>query len=260
MNIRDFVGLDKPYSAFNREERNLAAIFFHTLVLGENTSRFLALAGCTPPEPSWEPQIYFEYAFLRDLWATQIPTNQQKRDTILQLLAPSDAERLRRCDIESFNAHFGATPKPSITDIQSPGRWSVRRFHGTITSNEDFLATCMFKWAFNAKPDLVIQAGPNRCVCIEAKLKSPEGKYPTDDKERAIFRARGLPSVTQTDLQRHAMEVLLGFRTDFVFLAQRASRTTSHRFLTWTQAFDAMNTDSLPRYMKDTLAAVATGD
>lgn len=257
MNIRNFIGLEKSYSTFNREERNLAAIFFHTLNIGDNTSRFLEVAGCGPPQPSWEPHIYFEYALLRDLWGTEILTDQQKRQTILQFLSANDAQRLRHCDIQSFNAHFGATPKPSVKHIQSPGRWSVPRFHATIASNEDFLAACKFKWAFNAKPDLVIQTGPNECLCIEAKLGSPEGRYPSTKKEKALFRERGLAPVTQTDLQRHALVDLLGFETDFVFLAQKASSSTTHRFLTWTQAFDAMATDTLPRYMKETLYAVA---
>ena len=254
-NIRSFIELDKPYTTFNREERNLAAIFFHVLNLGDNTDRFLRAAGCRPLEPSWEPAIYYEFALLRDIWWTQIHTEAMKRTTILRFLPTSEHHRLQRCTTEEFNSHFGAVPRPSTKYIQSPSTWSVPRFDGNIGDNQEFLATCMFKWAFNAKPDLVIQTGPDRCVCIEAKLESGEGRYPGGKNDKAVFRRRGLAPVTQTELQRYTMVDLLGFDTDFVLLAQRESRSSTHRFLTWKSAFEAMEVKDLPTYMKQTVRA-----
>lgn len=256
MNLRTFTSQIKPYATFNREERNLAAIFFHALNLGDNTARFLQASGCRAPDPSWETAIYYEFAYIRDLW-NDIESEQLKRDLILHFLRRHDEDRLRTCDTEAFNTHFGAMPKPSKGYIQSPGNWSVRLFERTIQDNDDFLATCMFKWSFNAKPDIVIQTGPDRCVCIEAKLESGEGQYPTSSEEKALFNRRGLPRVAQTDLQRYALKNLLGFDTEFLFLSPKPSSSGTHRLVTWGAAFDSMDTTTLPTYMKQTIAAMA---
>ena len=45
MSIREYLNWNSSYSAINREERNLAAILFHVLLLGDNLKRFLALTG-----------------------------------------------------------------------------------------------------------------------------------------------------------------------------------------------------------------------
>ena len=42
-NIREIVGKTDRYSKFVREERNLAAIFYHVLLQGDNTERFFNL-------------------------------------------------------------------------------------------------------------------------------------------------------------------------------------------------------------------------
>ena len=257
MNLRRFVGLERPFATFNREERNLAAIFFFALNLDGNVSRFLAAAGCRPPQGEWEPAVYFEFTYIRDLWR-QISSEEKTRELILTFLQTRRNDWLARCPVEEFNTYFGAVPRPSRNHIQSPSNWSLSRFDTTIDDNESFLATCMFKWAFNAKPDLVIQTGPEQCVCIEAKLESREGKYPSTKKEKPVFKRRGLDFVGQTTLQQFALADLLGFETEFVFLARKPPTTEGHRFLSWASAFDKMETEALPAYMKQTIAAMTT--
>ena len=66
--LRTSARLTAPYATYNREERNLAAIFFYALNLGDNTKRFLHAADCKPPDASWDPAVYYEFAQRRDLW------------------------------------------------------------------------------------------------------------------------------------------------------------------------------------------------
>ena len=265
MNLRRFAGVEKPFATFNREERNLAAIFFFALNLDGNMSRFLAAAGCQPPQAGWEPTVYFEFTYVRDIWK-QIATNEQRRALILRFLRTTRTATLAHCSVEEFNGCFiGEVFKdgirrrgPSTKYIESPSNWGLAQYDKTIDDNESFHATCMFKWAFNAKPDLVIQTGPDQCVCVEAKLESREGQYPSNSEEKKIFKRRGLDFVGQTTLQQFALADLLGFETEFVFLARKPPKSEGHRFLSWASAFDAMETGALPAYMKQTIAAMTT--
>lgn len=84
MNIRNFLGFTGEYYSINREERNLAAILYHLLLLEGNLGIFLTLIGTshTPDELS-KCSIYFEYAYLRDLWKKDNLWNV-KEETIAQ--------------------------------------------------------------------------------------------------------------------------------------------------------------------------------
>jgi hypothetical protein len=188
-----------------------------------------------------------------------IADEEKKRELVLRFLPIGEPEHLRNVSIEAFNRFFGAGWRPSPDYIQSPGTWSMGRFDETIASNEDFLATCRFKWAFNAKPDIVIQTGQSSCVCIEAKLESDEGRYPTSAKEKAIFKRRGLSRVLQTELQRYMLTELLGMEAEFLFLAlKRPSEKSEHRLVTWSEAFAAMDLDLIPAYMQSTISAMTS--
>ena len=67
MNIREVIGLDPNYSEINREERNYAAVFYAALLKPGNIEMFLALLGIDET-PGEDFGIYFEYAYLRDIW------------------------------------------------------------------------------------------------------------------------------------------------------------------------------------------------
>jgi hypothetical protein len=256
MTIRDALGWNEPYESFNREERNLAAIFFHAVNLPGNLDLLLAATGCPPVEAGFSPAVYYEYAYLRDLWS-KLDGNAPKRAVLaagLELSTQPDFSRLEPGDL---NRMFGAVPRPSEVHVQSPGNWSLSRFDPNIEDNDDFVRTCLFKWCFNAKPDLVIQTGADRVVCIEAKLESGEGRYPGSSREKEIFGRRGLRSVGQTEVQRHLFEQLLGYDADFVFLAKKEPTSVgSHRFLSWRDAFSVMDCEGLPPFMHITIESM----
>ena len=119
-----------------------------------------------------------------------------------------------------------------------PEHLVARQVHQTIGDPAEVPRTCMFKWSFNAKPDIVIHADRDRALCIEAKLESGEGQYPASASEKAIFDKLGLPRVSQTRLQRYLMEDMLGIETEFLFLIpELTSHATDHRMVTWATAF-----------------------
>jgi len=257
MNIREYLNWNRSYSAINREERNLAAVFYHVLLLKGNLSQFLGLIKCPFEVLQSEMGIYLEYAFIRDLWS-QIKDNDTKRGLILELLKPTNTQELQDMSVSEFNRHFGAVPKPSKKYIQSPGLWSVPRFDSTIEDDDEFMNVCMFKWAFNAKPDIVIHTSRDEAVCIEAKLESSEGRYPQAGGEKKIFKSPGLEYVRQTRLQKYLMEDLLGIRTQFVFLVQRTGQTSeTHQVLLWADVFKSLDVSGLPGFMREMISAIS---
>ncbi|MGH7293735.1 MAG: hypothetical protein ACRELB_02325, partial [Polyangiaceae bacterium] len=88
-NARALLGWTHGYHTICREERNVVAMLYHLLMDGPNLGRFLDLAGCRLPIVPEEMGVYFEYAFLRDLWNARVRDDAQVgRRLILDLLRP----------------------------------------------------------------------------------------------------------------------------------------------------------------------------
>lgn len=251
MSARSLLGWKDGYHAICREERNVAAIFYHLLMQERNLRRFLDLVDSKLPTRADEVAIYFEYAFLRDLWNARVRDVETARSLIVDLLAPPNADELRKMSVVEVNEFFGAVPVASREYIQMPGKWSIEKFAAHIPDNDAFLRTCRFKWAFNAKPDIVIHTTHDAALCVEAKLESGEGQYPTSRSEIDEFKRRGIPLQGQTDLQAYILRELLGIEAEFVFLvATRSARSATHRTITWADAFRALDASGCPPFMK----------
>lgn len=249
MTLRNILTNNLPYFKINREERNLAAIFYHVLLVNNNLAKFLVKIGVDFPISPEEMAIYFEYAHLRDIWYSfDKEDNKLKRNTILQLLGPSNKDFLETCSILKFNSFFGAVPVPSADSIQSPGNWSIDRFKNNLTGNNEFLKVCKFKWCFNAKPDIVIHTSNEQAICIEAKYESGEGSYPSKASEKDEFYRRGLNFVGQTEIQKMIME-LLGVECKFIFLIQKGSESPTHSALLWKDAFAELDLTGCPEFI-----------
>jgi len=258
MNIRNYLDFKNGYYLINREERNLAAIFYTLLLQKDNLKRFLDTISCPFPINNEEMAIYFEYAFLRDLWynidKTDLDLNKKnsiKRNTIIDFLKPTNSSELSRLSILEFNKYFGAVPRPSSTDIQSPGNWSIRFYNKNIADDDEFLKICRFKWCFNAKPDIVIHTTNNTAVCIEAKFESAEGKYPSNDIEKGIFKERNKELVGQLEIQKMIMNDLLGLQTKFIFLVQKRTPSDTHDTYTWKDIFLKLDKSDCPRFVTE---------
>jgi len=173
--------------------------------------------------------------------------------------ATSDSECARapnRLELESastfdFNRHFGAVPRPSDRYIQSPGNWSVARLSENVVDNDEFVRTCVFKWSFNVKPDIVLQTPSGQLLSIEAKWDSGEGSYPSSEREKKIFLQRKLNYVSQTEVQRYLVNDLLGFDGTLIFLARRGDLVTSlGRTVTWAETLQALDLDEAAEFIR----------
>ena len=241
------------FFTFNREERNAVAILFGLLARRRNLKAFAALLDWHPADLA-DAEVSVEWTFLRDLWnhhSRQADSAELLRTAIRQTLQPDNAEWLAGCTILEFNTYFVAVPKPSADFIQSPGNWSVRRFALTIKSDQEFRRVCRFKWAFNIKPDLVIQTPSGDVLCIEAKWDSREGSYPASEAEKAIFRDRYCDPVSQTELQRYLVNEVLGFTGTFAYLARKNFITEAGQCITWRDLLKLLDLSEAPAFISD---------
>jgi hypothetical protein len=252
--LQGLLDVKEPYFCFNREERNYSALLYHLLLKGDNLRRFISCLDDAKLNAvnidDAQVQLYFEYAFLRDLWSFEgtrrasREANIRYRKTILALLPASNEQKkeLEERNIEDFNTFFDASPRASKSHIQMPGRWSDSNFDDwSKWGGREFAEeACKLKWAFNAKPDLVIQISPTDVICIEAKVESPEGVYQV--KSADPFK------MTQTEIQKFILEGLLGFKTKFVYLTKNEPRNSKGEpairdgiLRTWKTVFDALD-------------------
>ncbi|MDD7968523.1 hypothetical protein [Actinomycetospora lemnae] len=245
MNLRDVADIG-PYWTISREERNVVALLYAALLLGDNVHRFLDLVAPDLPVERDQVAVYVEYAFLRDLWNVIPPADTRRRDFIISKLDTADVRALADAEPQAWNAHFGGT---STKYWQSPSRWSVRSFHPHITDDDEFLATCRFSWSFNIKPDLVVHSTADHAVVIEAKVESGEGSYPATAPEKAIFDERGLRRVGQVELQQHLMRELLGIEARHLFLTP-----DGRQGLRWSAAFGCLDLSAMPPWAQRWIA------
>jgi len=258
MNIRETAGLAPNYFEINREERNYAAILFAALCQPGNIERFLELCG-REDEVGPEFGIYFEYAYLRDLWF-QIDSEDIKRSVIRDHLKIKGIEEIMAKPAEEINRLFGVAGTPSATHIQFPGKWALVKYAENFKDKDALLAICRFKWSFNIKPDIVIHLSKSKAICIEAKYESGEGSYPASDVEKAIFDQRNLPRVMQTALQRYMMEELLGVETDFWLVDSKTTRSMSHKKLNWKEVFEALNLEATPAFCRAMVERISSAE
>lgn len=260
LNIRNASGINVSYFKINREERNLCAILFHTLLLGNNLNLFLKKIDCNFPIEDSEKSIYLEYAFIRDIWENirkengVIEGNKIKKKIILDILNLSNTNDLEKMSISNFNNFFvqSKTRKPSSNEIESPGNWSIAKFDKNASNNDEFLNICKFKWSFNAKPDIVINTSDNQAICIEGKFKSGEGIYPTNKTEKDIFHRRNLAFVGQLSIQPVIMH-LLNIEAKYILLANSRIYSNTHNGFTWKEIFDELDTSQCPIFIKEWL-------
>jgi hypothetical protein len=271
MNLRELVGIDEPYFQFDREERQMAAILFHLLNHNDNAGRVIRSV-----EPDWkinptEFGIYFEYSYPRDLWdrmEVKASSNAHKREVIMAILGKQgfDVSKLATLATnEDFNGFF--IQKPSSGYIQSPANWNLLQIADNLPSpdsNNDLLIACKVKWAFKAKPDIVIHADREHALCIELKLESSEGSYPSEGDEKKLLRVRGLFGegkrfmlpMSQTKLQRFLMVDLLGLTCRFRFVSRQGK--PGSEYVSWNDFLEPLKPlPSLPPYIIAALNKVA---
>lgn len=270
MNIRQTAGLDPNYYEINREERNYAAILFAALCKPENAEKFLSLCEIYE-KPGPDFGIYFEYAYLRDIWSaiegkegsakdwTFEKREETKKAIIRNHLDIKGIAKILSLPVVEINRRFGVSGRPSEDYVQFPGKWAIGKYSKNFTDNDDFLEICKFKWAFNIKPDIVIHLDKDRAICIEAKYESGEGSYPSSKIDRDEFDKRNkVKRVGQLALQKYMMEKLLGLETKFVYLLKDGAnyvprndeKDTPPLIKTWAEAFDGLDMSDMPLFAR----------
>jgi hypothetical protein len=174
------------FLAITREERFFCTLLVHACLSdetfrGEFVPR-LAEVSRTPLDPE-DLELYTEVAWVRDYW---YDLGDFKKYT-------AELDELRREQLRSVLAiHLGDAQKAegvlaapfirTVQDrIQSPGRWplqAIDAFTGGVASGLGQVAASELgkklrelKWAYNAKPDLLV-ISDRHPVLIEAKVES----------------------------------------------------------------------------------------
>lgn len=257
-NLRAISGINDSYYNINREERNLCAILFHTLLTGNNRTTFLKKINCDFQIVESEYSIYLEYAFIRDIWDKIRAVygisggNIKKRRIILDFINSEQKQELESLPIKSFNNLFiqSQIRSASSDEIESPGNWNVAQLDKLTDDNTEFLRLCKFKWSFNAKPDIVIHTSNHQAICIEGKLESGEGYYPSNKIEKDIFKRRNMPMVGQLSVQNTIME-LLNIEAKFVLLSNHSLYSITHEQYSWKSIFTVLDTSTCPKFINE---------
>jgi hypothetical protein len=236
----------------NREERFFTATLYSLLVqkngnlknLVSYLNSKLRKADKVDENDTDKFDVYFEYAYLRDIWS--IFNEEQRRGLIYTWLVESKMT-LAKLEFTELNKKLVGLGKPSIEHIQSPGTWSISKyasqFPRTKRSNEEFERLCKFKWCFKIKPDLVIQVSPTRVFSIEAKLEYGESTYPSISSEKKEWRERKLQPVKQIELQSLMFKDFLNIHATIFCLTKRqlGNRRDGIQTITWKDVFAKMD-------------------
>ncbi|HZO25336.1 MAG TPA: hypothetical protein VFH48_05010 [Chloroflexota bacterium] len=277
--------VNEPYFQFDREERQFCAMLAHLLMQrGCNLRAFLRLIrerqeergllrlAVLSDEAVDRAQVYVEFAILRDRWSqfdadrtlALSARNDQKRAFIQKLFRRVSAlERFAEIPLPAdvpaaFNAQFmGNAGRRVASDVASPALWRVdalRTWAERVADGADaadvFRGLCILGWAFRIKPDLVVWLPGPTWLCIEAKLLSPEGQYPTGTKEKALFDEicePGRRRVRQIELQKFLFDTVLGQEAVQVFIGRGAriprdpASGPSPTAITWREVFNALD-------------------
>lgn len=253
MNLREFVKTNDPnielggYSDIVREERYFCAVLFHYML--QNHEGAKSLVNKITQGNGQIKGIFIEYAMARDLWKCIGDKNEAKRIYISQALSLD----LPQKSIEEFNRLFVAR-KPSVTDIQSPARWGITTIFTNPLDTETKVKACKLKWAFNVKPDIVIELDNNGVICIEAKVESDEGCYAgTSEEKKTMIKCLGEDGAAkfkdcsrQCAVQEFLMKDVLGYEPVYnVFLSLGEKDKQGAVNLSWKEAFDYFSKDRL---------------
>ena len=257
--VQELLICKEEYYKFCREERNIAAIFYHTLLLPSNLRKFLELIDeCEHLDSCENASIYFEYAYLRDLWKKKFPNystnleeekvkqnNRKAKKLILRFLNLPNGKDLLEKSVSDFNSYFGAMPT-SKNYIQMPSRWSAKHYKKNINDDCLFKQVCMLKWAFNAKPDIVIDFDGDAAVCVEAKWESKVASYSEESQSGKKLTRK------QTDIQKYMFDRVLGRKTKFVLLEKKPQKDPpeTHEVHTWSKVFSKMDISECPKFVR----------
>jgi hypothetical protein len=162
---------DNTYSEVNREERFFCFLLGHALLMSRQVRLSfadLAQRKCNVILDPDKLEVFVEAAALRDYW----------RELGDPVVYSTETHERRKAVLKKIFEKFDLTE--DILDKHDLFWTSTRKLWNPNHWNEKALAEAgldkliKVKWAFNAKPDMLL-ASPESLLVIEAKVESPEG-------------------------------------------------------------------------------------
>jgi len=167
----------KPYFEVNREERFFCFLLAHALLSSNSLKEKFANLIKSKFNFQLNPknfEVYVEAAALRDYWRSlgdpKIYNSviEQKRHDIIEMIL--NYYKLPITLIDESDFFWTAGPKRKLW---SPGHWNEAAIKETELEELKKESLIHVKWAFNAKPDIMIISGSS-VLMIEAKVESRE--------------------------------------------------------------------------------------
>jgi hypothetical protein len=246
-----------PYYKINREERHYVAIIFALLLRFTPATIEGILLNLGLRVKDWSKfgrksgedfGIYYEYAFLRDMWHQLAGDNDGKRNFLEGILKKRCVDYSSIID-ENSDRPFGSKiynqKNDKSRDVISPAQWSATKICNLL--KEEASELLKVKWAFSAKPDLVIQFDKNHAVCFEFKLESGQTTYTAGCNGKPV-------SVTQTDLQIFILKYCLKIKNVVHVMVEKSHKSSKELSQkadgslvfckTWTELIEEIETAS----------------
>lgn len=170
----------------NREERFFCAVLLHVLLTpGPSQHRVLDLLNATAGSNDLYPEdleAYVEVAALRDAWYALGDHNKYtpavhaaRLEVLHDLLRAACGVTADANELDALiHGHCFFWSTPARKKLHSPGRWPLKQLQAATAFN-DHTRLMGLKWAFNAKPDLLLLSG-QQGVLVEAKAASTFSK------------------------------------------------------------------------------------
>ncbi len=229
------------YDEVCREERQLCFLLGHLILSHPEQlsifSRKVWPKRTLPDQWLQQPDagVYVEYALFRDYWNKKL--DAPKREAFiyeyLGLSSEEWTEIKNRKDLD----------KPC-----SPAHWKTHDLDRCFTDNHMFLRACKLRWAFHAKPDIVILLPGQLVLSIEAKYESRMDQY----GDKRLFDKRSLDQVDQVSYQRYLFESILGFNeydVGQILLQRKQESVEGCKTMSWREAFEPFKHFPKPPYM-----------
>ena len=165
---------NKHYWQVNREERFYCSLLVHALLGSDHVKQDFSnlvetKTGLSLPDTDWE--VYIEATVLRDYWHdlgdpdVYSDETHQRRSEVLESIL--NIYNISPSMLDDHDLFWTTKQKKKLW---SPNRWNEKALK--MAGLENLIPV---KWAFNAKPDIMIVSG-SIVLLIEAKVESGEGR------------------------------------------------------------------------------------
>lgn len=258
----------KPYKQVNREERLYCMLLAHCLLgsgaarngFSDAVQRHADLPGALS-EPS-DLEVYVEVAALRDYWRSLGNPKAYSAETEGNRLAflrnalewanrlePRGEKGWSRIPDELLkktpDSPFWTTGKDSeyTRKLWSPARWPISRLEEFPASSACVERLKRLRWAFNAKPDILVLAGQSGLL-IEAKVESGGGS--NKDGYTQLQTQKDIIS-----LWKHLDLPGLNGNICLVTLGKGGKPSDSTHHLTWKQIIEGMGVEHMDPFTQE---------